>query len=166
MNLHLPIICLTEVFLFNFYWPRIWYCCLENVSCLDLFTNYVSIQDQKKLQGQLIAEQEALYGSKPSPSKTQSVKKAPRMSTGGASSRRLSVGGAMHQTPKPDTKRPIRKSDRVQPNDHMNPQDDAFSVLSAGRFLYFNLWGIDAHFTPYKNSVVMLFSCLFWMNEV
>jgi hypothetical protein len=42
----------------------------------------------------------------------------------------------MHQTPKPDTKRPFRKSDRVQPNDHMNPQDDAFSVLSAGRFLY------------------------------
>uniref|UniRef100_A0A2N9GG61 65-kDa microtubule-associated protein 3 n=1 Tax=Fagus sylvatica TaxID=28930 RepID=A0A2N9GG61_FAGSY len=101
-------------------------------------------RDQKKLQGQLIAEQEALYGSKPSPSKTQSVKKAPRMSTGGASSRRLSVGGAMHQTPKPDTKRPFRKSDRVQPNDHMNPQDDAFSVLSAGRR------GLDVAGLPFK----------------
>lgn len=100
-------------------------------------------QDQKKLQGQLIAEQEALYGSKPSPSKTHSVKKAPRMSTGGASSRRLSVGGAVHHTPKHDplhsTKatphsRPIRKSDRVRPNELMYPQDDGISVLSAGRF--------------------------------
>ncbi|XP_062153827.1 65-kDa microtubule-associated protein 3 isoform X2 [Alnus glutinosa] len=91
-------------------------------------------RDQKKLQGQLIAEQEALYGSKPSPSKTQCVKKAPRMSTGGASSRRLSVGGAMLQTPKPDPhSRPIRKSDRVHHNDQLNPQDDCFSVLSAGR---------------------------------
>ncbi|XP_050264843.1 65-kDa microtubule-associated protein 3 isoform X2 [Quercus robur] len=99
-------------------------------------------RDQKKLQGQLIAEQEALYGSKPSPSKTHSVKKAPRMSTGGASSRRLSVGGAVHHTPKHDplhsTKatphsRPTRKSDRVHPNELMYPQDDGISVLSAGR---------------------------------
>lgn len=97
-------------------------------------------RDQKKLQGQLIAEQEALYGSKPSPSKTQSVKKAPRMSTGGASSRRLSLGGAMHQTPKPDlpTKatphaRPNRKSDRVHQNDQLIPHDDAFSVVSTGK---------------------------------
>ncbi|MED6145820.1 hypothetical protein PIB30_028690 [Stylosanthes scabra] len=45
-------------------------------------------RDLKKLQGQMIAEQEALYGSKPSPSKPQSVKKGPRMSTGGAASRR------------------------------------------------------------------------------
>lgn len=102
-------------------------------------------QDQKKLQGQLIAEQEALYGSKPSPSKTQNVKKAPRMSTGGTSSRRVSVGGAMLQTPKPDplqsvkaTPRPSRKSDRGHQNDQLNPQDDGFSVLSAGRFFYFN----------------------------
>ncbi|XP_062073300.1 65-kDa microtubule-associated protein 3 isoform X3 [Humulus lupulus] len=58
-------------------------------------------REHKKLQGQLIAEQEALYGSKPSPSKP-SVKKGPRMSTGGASNRRLSLGGAMIQTPKPD----------------------------------------------------------------
>ncbi|XP_042457133.1 65-kDa microtubule-associated protein 3-like isoform X1 [Zingiber officinale] len=59
-------------------------------------------RDQKKLQGQLIAEQEALYGSKPSPSKPQSAKKVPRTSTGG-SNRRLSFGGAATlQTPKPD----------------------------------------------------------------
>ncbi|EXC20900.1 hypothetical protein L484_012976 [Morus notabilis] len=82
-------------------------------------------RDQKKLQGQLIAEQEALYGSKPSPSKP-SVKKAPRMSTGGASNRRLSIGGAMIQTPKPATSRPSsRKSDRAQQNEHH--VDDSFT---------------------------------------
>jgi hypothetical protein len=41
----------------------------------------------------------------------------------------------MLQTPKPDPhSRPIRKSDRVHHNDQLNPQDDCFSVLSAGRF--------------------------------
>ncbi|KAG2715693.1 hypothetical protein I3843_03G092200 [Carya illinoinensis] len=98
-------------------------------------------RDQKKLQEQLIAEQEALYGSKPSPLKTQSVKKAPRMSTGGANNRRVSVGGTMIHTPKPDLlqsakasphSRPIRKSDRVHLNDRLNLQDDSSSVLSAG----------------------------------
>lgn len=100
-------------------------------------------RDQKKLQGQLIAEQEALYGSKPSPLKPLS-KKAPRMSTGGANSRRLSLGGAMHQTPKPDphhssrptprTTRHIKKSDRLHQNDQLNHhQDDEFAALSAGR---------------------------------
>ncbi|KAJ7970063.1 65-kDa microtubule-associated-like protein [Quillaja saponaria] len=95
-------------------------------------------RDQKKLQGQLIAEQEALYGSKPSPSKLQSVKKAPRMSTGGASSRRVSLGGAMLQTPKHDPRatphsRPNRKSDRVHQNDQPNHLDDGFSVYSSAR---------------------------------
>ncbi|KAK4839986.1 hypothetical protein QYF36_026463 [Acer negundo] len=100
-------------------------------------------RDQKKLQGQLIAEQEALYGSKPSPSKVQSVKKAPRVSTGGASNRRLSLGGAMHQTPKSDLPssmkatpqpRTVKKIDRVLQNDYANlRQEDGFSALSAGR---------------------------------
>ncbi|THU65721.1 hypothetical protein C4D60_Mb05t06620 [Musa balbisiana] len=58
-------------------------------------------RDQKKLQGQLIAEQEALYGSKPSPLKPQSAKKVHRTSNGGPS-RRLSLGGAAMQPPKPD----------------------------------------------------------------
>ncbi|KAJ4882382.1 65-kDa microtubule-associated protein 3 [Raphanus sativus] len=63
-------------------------------------------RDHKKLQGQLIAEQEALYGSKPSPSKPLGGKKAPRMSTGGAATnRRLSLGAGMHQTPKPNNKK-------------------------------------------------------------
>ncbi|XP_044467547.1 65-kDa microtubule-associated protein 3-like [Mangifera indica] len=101
-------------------------------------------RDQKKLQGQLIAEQEALYGSKPSPSKVQSVKKTPRVSTGSASSRRLSsIGGTMLQTPKPDSissikatpnSRPIRKIDRMLQNDNSNAQqDDGFSSASAAR---------------------------------
>lgn len=58
-------------------------------------------RDQKKIQDQLKAEQEALYGSKPSPSKPQSTKKAPRHSMGGAN-RRLSLGGATMQAPKTD----------------------------------------------------------------
>ncbi|KAM0935476.1 putative microtubule-associated protein, MAP65/Ase1/PRC1 [Dioscorea sansibarensis] len=58
-------------------------------------------RDQRKLQGQLIAEQEALYGSKPSPSKPQSAKKVPRNSTGGPG-RRLSLGGAVLHPAKPD----------------------------------------------------------------
>ncbi|KAF8008692.1 hypothetical protein BT93_K2373 [Corymbia citriodora subsp. variegata] len=94
--------------------------------------------DQKKLHGQLIAEQETLYGSKPSPSKVQTLKKAPRISTGGASSKRLSLGGAVLQTPKADPlhslkatphSRPIKKGDRVQKNDRFNNQPD----VSTGR---------------------------------
>nr|GEZ21581.1 65-kDa microtubule-associated protein 3-like [Tanacetum cinerariifolium] len=50
--------------------------------------------DQKKLQGQLITEQEAMFGSKPCPMK-QTGKKEGRMSCGGASNRRLSMGGVM-----------------------------------------------------------------------
>ncbi|XP_074565732.1 65-kDa microtubule-associated protein 3-like [Curcuma longa] len=68
-------------------------------------------RDQKKLQGQLIAEQEALYGSKPSPSKPQSAKKV-------GPSRRLSLGGAAAlQTPKSDyvhsakSTRSVKKTD-------------------------------------------------------
>ncbi|KAG6576779.1 65-kDa microtubule-associated protein 3, partial [Cucurbita argyrosperma subsp. sororia] len=100
-------------------------------------------RDQKKLQGQLMAEQEALYGSKPSPSKPQSVKKGPRMSTGGAGagagagSRRFSLGGALLQTPKPDPHkglRPGRKSDRGHQNNQTFHLDEGFvEALSAGR---------------------------------
>lgn len=54
----------------------------------------------------------------------------------------------MLQTPKPDPlqslkatphSRPIRKSDRVHHNNQVNPQDDCFSVLSAGRFFILHL---------------------------
>ncbi|KAJ6679499.1 PROTEIN REGULATOR OF CYTOKINESIS 1 PRC1-RELATED [Salix purpurea] len=50
-------------------------------------------RDQKKLQVQLIAEQEALFGSKPSPS--QSGRKPSRTSIGVAINGKLSLGGAM-----------------------------------------------------------------------
>ncbi|KAA8533822.1 hypothetical protein F0562_031339 [Nyssa sinensis] len=100
-------------------------------------------RDQKKLQGQLIAEQEALFGSKPSPMKLQSGKKGPRSSTGGASNRRLSLGGAMLQTPKADplhsikatpTTRLTKKSDHLHQNDQLiHHRDDGLAALSAGR---------------------------------
>ncbi|XP_004495425.1 65-kDa microtubule-associated protein 3-like [Cicer arietinum] len=94
-------------------------------------------RDLKKLQGQMIAEQEALYGSKPSPSKPQSVKKGSRMSTGGAASRRVSLGGAMLQTPKHDSKattsRAMRKTDRVHQIDQLSYLDDGVSCLSSAR---------------------------------
>ncbi|KAH6812142.1 hypothetical protein C2S51_025904 [Perilla frutescens var. frutescens] len=53
-------------------------------------------RDQKKLQGQLMAEQEAIYGSKPSPSKSGA--KNLRPSTGGVASKRFSLGGAALQS--------------------------------------------------------------------
>ncbi|KAJ3670750.1 hypothetical protein LUZ60_008176 [Juncus effusus] len=73
-------------------------------------------RDQKKLQGQLIAEQEALYGSKPSPSKTPGPKKLTKPSNG-ATNRRLSLGGAMTQAPKTDVAtravRAYKKADEI-----------------------------------------------------
>ncbi|KAH9657707.1 65-kDa microtubule-associated protein 3 [Citrus sinensis] len=100
-------------------------------------------RDQKKLKEQLIAEQEALYGSKPSPLKAQSVKKVPRVSSGGANNRRLPVGGTMLQTPKPDSlgsikatphSRPIKKIDRTLQHDPSNLHlDDGCATESAGR---------------------------------
>ncbi|KAI3757529.1 hypothetical protein L6452_05069 [Arctium lappa] len=97
-------------------------------------------RDQKKLQGQLIAEQEALFGSKPSPMKQQSAKKGARLSCGGpgaTTNRRLSLGGGAHATPKPDlhsiratpnTTRPAKKLERQLSN-----RDDGFGTLSNGR---------------------------------
>lgn len=104
-------------------------------------------QDQKKLQGQLIAEQEALYGSKPSPIKTQGIRKAPRMSTGGASNRRLSLGAAVHQTPKRESlhstkvmqqqsRTAVKKNDRLLQFDQLvHNQEDSYSGLSASKQL-------------------------------
>ncbi|XP_022735076.1 65-kDa microtubule-associated protein 3-like [Durio zibethinus] len=100
------------------------------------------LRDQKKLQGQLIAEQEALYGSKPSPSKPQSVKKGPRYSSGGASNRRVSLGGAMLPTHKPDSlhpakatpqTRPSKKTERIFQNDLLNHRQDEAITFSGVR---------------------------------
>ncbi|KAK1262753.1 65-kDa microtubule-associated protein 3 [Acorus gramineus] len=85
-------------------------------------------RDQKKLQGQLIAEHEVLYGSKPSPSKTPGPKKVPRMSTGGAN-RRLSLGGASLQPlPKFDSSHSIRSNHAIHPAKKL----DEGSALSSG----------------------------------
>ncbi|KAL7146470.1 hypothetical protein ABFS83_06G043000 [Erythranthe nasuta] len=100
-------------------------------------------RDEKKLQGQLLTEQEALYGSKPSPMKNQSAKKGPRLSCGGggaaASNRRLSLGGHMTHNPKLDmhhsskftpNTRNAKKSERANQDCH---RDDGFAALSSGR---------------------------------
>ncbi|CAM6043679.1 unnamed protein product [Sphagnum compactum] len=70
------------------------------------------LRDQKKIQEQLITEQETLFGSKPSPGKTTlSSKKAnggSRPSVGGAGSqpnRRLSMGNALMQPVTPELSR-------------------------------------------------------------
>lgn len=56
-------------------------------------------KDQKKLQGQLMAEKEVLFGSKPSPS--TSGNKNFRPSTGNVTSKRFSLGGAVLQNSYP-----------------------------------------------------------------
>lgn len=89
------------------------------------------MQDQKKLQGQLIAEQEALFGSKPSPSKPPSSKKVPRASTGNAN-RRLSLGGASLQPQKFDS-HPVKQV--VAPASRPIRKDDGLTALSAGKWL-------------------------------
>ncbi|KAL6557229.1 hypothetical protein OROMI_017579 [Orobanche minor] len=53
-------------------------------------------RDQKKLQGQLMTEQEAIYGSKPSPSKSGNRSFRPS-TVGSASNKRFSLGGAVLQ---------------------------------------------------------------------
>lgn len=68
------------------------------------------------------------------------------MSTGGgAISRRLSLGGAMIQTPKPNhsskatpQSRPVGKIDRLQQNDRLfHHHDNGLAGLSAGNVLRF-----------------------------
>ncbi|KAL8539634.1 hypothetical protein ACS0TY_001298 [Phlomoides rotata] len=109
-------------------------------------------RDQKKLQGQLQTEQEALYGSKPSPMKNQSAKKGPRLSCGGggvgvgASSRRLSLGGPMPPPSKatPNT-RNAKKNDRNNHDD--SHKDDGIAALSSGRR------GLDLACLPVKQQL-------------
>ncbi|KAG0504042.1 hypothetical protein HPP92_004114 [Vanilla planifolia] len=70
-------------------------------------------RDQKKLQSQIIAEQEALFGSKPSPSRPQLAKKVPRTSYGGAS-RRLSLGAAASQPARLDSLHGIKATNSTK----------------------------------------------------
>ena len=81
----------------------------------------------------MIAEQEVLYGSKPSPSKPQSVKKASRPSSASGATKRVSLGGAMVQTPTKATQScSTRKTDKVQQSEQLNYLDDGTSCLSSG----------------------------------
>ncbi|XWS32317.1 hypothetical protein CRYUN_Cryun23aG0149300 [Craigia yunnanensis] len=93
-------------------------------------------RDQKKLHGQLIAEQEALYGSKPSPS--ISGKKASRTSTAAASNRKLSLGGAMLQQVKPEKLasrlHPSKKADYLNENSLVNHQRSSGFATHSGIF--------------------------------
>ncbi|XP_019413522.1 PREDICTED: 65-kDa microtubule-associated protein 3-like isoform X1 [Lupinus angustifolius] len=94
-------------------------------------------REMKKLQGQLTAEQETKYGSKPSLSKTLSVKKEPRMSIGSAAAnRRVSVGGGTIQTPKPYSKSissscSTKKTDKARQIEQQEYLDDSASYLSS-----------------------------------
>ncbi|AES75903.2 putative microtubule-associated protein, MAP65/Ase1/PRC1 [Medicago truncatula] len=90
-------------------------------------------RDLKKLQVQMIAEQEVLYGSK-SPSKAQSARKAPRTPNGSAANRRGTFGGSVL---KPDSKATqsssTRKTDKVNQIEQTNNLDDAISCFSSAR---------------------------------
>lgn len=92
--------------------------------------SWIYLQDQKKLQDQLKAEQEALYGSKPSPSKPQSSKKAPRTSMGGAN-RRLSLGGATLQPPKTDIlhSKSVRAAKRTEEIATLSPGKPLLAII-------------------------------------
>ncbi|GER25314.1 65-kDa microtubule-associated protein 3, partial [Striga asiatica] len=98
-------------------------------------------RDQKKIQGQLLAEQEALYGAKPSPKKIRSVKKEARFSScGGSTKRKLSTGAPMLQTPKRDTSYTSAKATpntlKAKTNMHVNMghlKDDGLATSSSGR---------------------------------
>ncbi|XP_027924040.1 65-kDa microtubule-associated protein 3 isoform X2 [Vigna unguiculata] len=89
-------------------------------------------RELKKLQGQITAEKEVLYGTKVSPSKTQNAKKTPR--SGSAACRRISLGC---QTPKSDSK-PYqsqlsftKRTEKAHQNDRLNNLDDDVSCLSS-----------------------------------
>ncbi|XP_021746682.1 65-kDa microtubule-associated protein 3-like [Chenopodium quinoa] len=88
-------------------------------------------REQKKLQGQINTEQEALFGSKPSPLKS-AKKPSRRMSMGGPGggpNRRLSLGGNMHQTPRPDSSH----STRATPSSRSVRKDDNNGGQSTAR---------------------------------
>lgn len=69
------------------------------MALLGFFPLVMGFQDQKKLQEQMVTEQEALFGSKPSPHKPLSARKglSVRANANATPNRRLSLGGAMLQ---------------------------------------------------------------------
>ncbi|XP_037413770.1 65-kDa microtubule-associated protein 3-like [Triticum dicoccoides] len=109
-------------------------------------------RDQKKLHDQLKAEQEALYGSKPSPSKPQSIKKAPRHSMGGVN-RRVSMGGATMQAPKTDIlhSKNVRAAKRTEDIAHLSPASRGLDIGDLPiKKLSFNATALRETETPRK----------------
>uniref|UniRef100_A0A803MTQ9 Uncharacterized protein n=1 Tax=Chenopodium quinoa TaxID=63459 RepID=A0A803MTQ9_CHEQI len=110
----------------------------DGVHLLSMLEEYITLRqdkeqekkrqrEQKKLQGQLMAEQEVLFGSKPSPMK--SAKKSSRVSAGGGNGRRVSVGGNAIQTPRPDSSHSARGTPNLRPSkrdDNMGSQTGKF----------------------------------------
>ncbi|CAA0387735.1 unnamed protein product [Arabidopsis thaliana] len=88
--------------------------------------------DMKKLHGQLITEQEALYGSKPSPNK--SGKKPLRTPVNAAMNRKLSLGGAMlHQSLKHEKATLNSKRTNYYDQNATSRRDSALPTLSGRR---------------------------------
>ncbi|KAK8577492.1 hypothetical protein V6N13_027764 [Hibiscus sabdariffa] len=104
------------------------------------------LRDQKKLQGQIIVEQEVLYGSKPTPSKPPNAKKISKQS----SLKRSTSGGSMLKTdsvstPRTPQIRSSKKSELPFQNDRLNHrQDDAIPASPAFRR------GMDSADTPFR----------------
>ncbi|XP_042443348.1 65-kDa microtubule-associated protein 3-like [Zingiber officinale] len=95
-------------------------------------------RDQKKLQEKFVAKQEAVYGSKPSPSKPQSGKKAARTLSGGAH-RRLSFAGIPSQVHSAKSPRSGKKIDDL----------GALSCCARG----LNLAGVPVKKPSYNNTL-------------
>lgn len=105
----------------------------DGVRLLSMVENYMIVReekeqekkrqrDEKKLHDQFKAEQETLYGSKPSPSKAHSAKKVTGNSTGGAN-RRVSLGGVSVQPPKSMTpqSKPVRATKKTEESGTRSP---------------------------------------------
>ncbi|XP_039060645.1 65-kDa microtubule-associated protein 3-like [Hibiscus syriacus] len=94
------------------------------------------LRDQKRIQEQIIAEQEVLYGSKVCPPKQQTAKKYSKQS----SIRRTASGGSMVRpdsvhTPRTPQIRSSKKTDLPFQNDRSNHQrDDAILASPACKF--------------------------------
>ncbi|KAI9111994.1 hypothetical protein K1719_016890 [Acacia pycnantha] len=121
----------------------------DGISLLSMLEEYNTLRQEKeqvrrrqrdlrRVQGQMIAEQEARYGSKASSSKPQTPRKVTtRTFSGGANNK--GHGGGTLQTTKSDFKgtesRSTRKTDNAHQIDQYNYlDDDNSSLLSARRY--------------------------------
>lgn len=128
--------------------------CAQNI---DLF------QEQRRLQGQTMAEQEVVFGSKPSLLKIQSGKRSPRLSSGGGSNRGLSAAGTMPQTPKDDSLLSIKgthNTHEAKKNTSMHTKEQLiipmlmhsqlYQTVIFFRLQFFLLWGLDGKLSIFQ----------------